>query len=52
MLPKLHISYGLNEARQFKVIFLRFTVHCTVPMNNSELCYLKLRSADPSGRAV
>lgn len=35
MLLKSHVSYSLNETRQFKINFAGFAVYDTVAMTNS-----------------
>jgi hypothetical protein len=38
MLIKLHIIYGLKEAKQFKIKFLCFAVYDTVDVTNCLIC--------------
>jgi hypothetical protein len=54
MLPKLHISYGLKEAMQFKINFSCFAIHDTVAVRDSlsYLYSLNLRSCSQCNLVV
>jgi hypothetical protein len=40
MLLKLLVVYGLNEARQFIIEFLRFALYGTVAVTKSLMCFV------------